>query len=479
MEKAVKAVLVIAVFVFLGWFFSYRILNTPLGLTADEGAFAYNAVLLSQTGRDENNRLLPVFVLSLNGSDWRQPVTQYYMALFFKIFGPSVFNLRFTSVVITLVSAILLFILSRHLFGRNMAILATGIFLTTPLIMIQSHLGLDNIMPVPFTIIWLLGLYLFTQTRKNKFLFIAGVSLGIAFYSYKGMRATVPVWYLLTAFYLFTQETFPKFIRRLLAFSLGIGPFFLAIPWLESLYPGAVFDRHTFNWNSIYAFLYPYFSSFDISFLFIQGDATAWHSTGRHGMMLLATLPLFVFGLYQAFRKKGYWYFVVASFFTAPLLFGFVGSVHRASRLMSIIPAYALISVLGATWLWSKKKIILVAIIFASIINYWDFVKFYWYQYPELTRIWFGDMVAYQDYQALGIQAKKLHRQPYISTQIVSGQGHSGRYFAAAYVGLAVKQLADSDPLPPNSLLMSQREEIPGLIPLPADTRLYHLFIAR
>jgi hypothetical protein len=67
----------------VAFIFSYRLLQVPLGLTADEGAFGLNAVLLSNTLRDENNRFLPFFVLSLNGTDWRQPVTQYYLAGFF------------------------------------------------------------------------------------------------------------------------------------------------------------------------------------------------------------------------------------------------------------------------------------------------------------------------------------------------------------------------------------------------------------
>jgi len=103
MTRPVKAAIVFLVlFVILSKFFSYRILNVPLGLTADEGAFAYNAVLLSKTLHDENNRFLPIFVLSLNGADWRQPVTQYYLTAFFRFFGSSVFNLRYSSVVITL-----------------------------------------------------------------------------------------------------------------------------------------------------------------------------------------------------------------------------------------------------------------------------------------------------------------------------------------------------------------------------------------
>src|SRR3989344_1171156 len=146
------ALLLILIFSII--FFSFRLSRVPSGVTSDEAAFGYNAVLLSKTLHDENNRFLPIFVLSLNGADWRQPVTQYYLTAFFRLFGSSVFNLRYSSVVITLVSAGLLYYLSYKAGGHKLALFSSFIFLTTPLIMIQSHLGLDNIMPVPFTIIW-------------------------------------------------------------------------------------------------------------------------------------------------------------------------------------------------------------------------------------------------------------------------------------------------------------------------------------
>lgn len=123
--------------------------------------------------------------LSVEGKDWRQPVTQYYITAFFKIFGPSVFNLRFTSVIITLVSAVLLLILAIKLLNFKWAILSIFIFLTTPLVMIQSHMGLDNIMHIPFTILWLWGIFLFSKTRKRRYLVFAAISLGINFYTYK------------------------------------------------------------------------------------------------------------------------------------------------------------------------------------------------------------------------------------------------------------------------------------------------------
>lgn len=447
----------------IAYFFSYHILSVPLGLTSDEGGFGINAVYLSRSLRDENGFYLPVFALSLNGKEWRQPVTQYYMAAFFKLFGASVFNLRFSSVVITITSAGLMYLLAKQILDKTWACVAVVVFLSTPLIMIQSHLGLDNIMPIPFTILWLLFLLLYSKSKKNFWLVLAGVSLGIGFYTYKGMRATVPVWCIVTVGYLILSEWADKkrLVRAVLAFCLGVAPFFLVIPKLEHDYPNAVFDKQGFNWDSWYSFLLPYISSFDLSFLFIQGDATLYHSTGRHGMMLLASAPLFFVGLYQSLKQKNFKLFLVVIFFTAPLLFGLVNSVHRASRLMAMIPAYVLIATVGAKTIWEKKKIILVVLTLIMILNYGDFVNFYWNKYPELTRNIFGDATYYQDYETFLELSNKLKLDKYVNEDVVNDDGITGQFYQLLYLDDSVRYLTADDPLPQKGIMLSIRTDIP------------------
>lgn len=189
-----RIILLIAAALALFVFFTYKLTEIPSGVTVDESAFGYNAILLSKTLRDENHRFLPVFVLSIHGEDWRQPVTQYFATAMFKIFNPSLYNLRLTATITAIVSTLLIFFLCKRLLGIGGGILAAVFLATTPVIMMQSHLGLDNIAPVPFVIIWLFALYLFTRKKNNFWLIISAVSLGIGYYSYKGMRVFVPTW---------------------------------------------------------------------------------------------------------------------------------------------------------------------------------------------------------------------------------------------------------------------------------------------
>ncbi len=449
------------------FFFTYRILEVPSGLTSDENAFGYNAALLSKTAHDENGRFMPVFVLSIHGTDWRQPVTQYYLTGLFKIFGSSVYLLRTSSVLITILSFWLIYFLTAKLFDRKMAALAGIIFLTTPLIMIQSHFGLDNIMPIPFTIFFLIGIYYFSQHFQIRYLFLAAVALGIGFYTYKGMRAIVPAWIVISSVYLLLitvkKDPVKKTFRYLFLYGLFLLPFFAIIPILELKYAHAVFGTNTGSFDSVYQFLYPYFSSYDLTFLYIRGDDLLYHSTHLHGMMLLTTFPLFIIGTYQAMQRKNFWSFVLLVFFLGPLMYGLVGSVHRASRLMALIPSYVLLVTLGVSTLLHYKhhlkKYALIVLVILFIANYADFVNYYWYTYPKLTKDLFGDLTPYQDIKIFADESQKRQLTPYIATYVYTAD----EFYTATYFDTLPKKIGENEIPPEGGILLTQRENIPGM----------------
>lgn len=489
MRKTLTLLGSVIVLFLLGLFFSYRLLEVPTGLTVDEAAFGYNAVLLSRTGHDQNENFLPVFVLSLDNRDWRQPVTQYYMAGFFKLFGPSVFNLRLSSVVIALLSAVLLFFLARLLVNKASALFAAAVFLLTPLVMIQSHMGLDNIMTIPFTILWLLGLAFFLKKGQRKYLILSAVALGIGFYSYKGMRAVVPVWIVLTICYLYFSSN-PKSKISLksfgnpIAFVLSILPFFAVIPSLEDRYPGAVFDKLQPVFASVYEYIYYYLSFFDLTFLFIKGDATPYHSTGQHGMMLLATLPFFLIGCYQAVRKKNFWLLVLLAFFSAPLLYGLATTAHRASRFMAVIPLYSLLATLGAVTLWECKKVLWgrvfpVVLVVLMLLNFFDFTNYYWFTYPKATENIFGHLNEYQSFEALSKEASEKNLRPYISDDLIDSRKVHQLFFESIYFPKGATIIRQDSVPSEGSILLTNNEVIPEMEKMNIQLPFYFLQIRR
>ena len=81
------------------------------------------------------------------------------------------------------------------------------LFITTPIIIIQSHLAMENIAPLPFIILWLIGVFKYNQTRKVFYLVVMAISLILSFNSYLGMRLIMPVLFLLScAFILYKNR---------------------------------------------------------------------------------------------------------------------------------------------------------------------------------------------------------------------------------------------------------------------------------
>jgi len=334
-------------------------------------------------------------------------------------------------------------------------------------------MGLDNIMPIPFTIIWIYYLYSYNQDKKIKYLIYSALSLGISYYTYKGMRAVFPVWYCLSLLYIFKKPIIKNFYHYLI-FSIFSLPFFLISPLLNYLYPGSIFGGASPKFENIYNFLYPYFSSFDPTFLFIKGDDLLFHSTGYHGFFLIASMPLFLFGIYKSLRTNKFSRFILLIFFTTPFLYGLVNSVHRASRLMCLIPFYTIICVYGFQQVEKISKnyknilILLISIIFS--LNYFDFLHYYWYDYAKLTQNFTGDLKYYLSYKELKKQSNKLNLTPYIA------QNASNKFFDHIYFNIPNYIHEDLTP-PPGSILLTNRDRIEGMTNLNLNLKYYHLQI--
>lgn len=460
-----KILLFVILSLFLFFFFSYKLTSIPDGVTIDEASFGYNGTLLARTLHDENGRKLPVFVLSIGGKDWRQPVTQYLTAITFNFFGPSLLNLRMVTVFIAVSSILILYLLTKHLLGNIGAVISAVFLATTPIFMIHSHLALDNIAPVPFVLLWLLGLYLFTKTKNIYWLIISAISLGISYYSYKSMRIFVPIWTVISLVYLI-KENLRNWLKPVLIFIISIFPFFAVIPLLEFLYAGAVLNKTSPEINSIYSFISFYLSNFDPSFLFIKGDSLLFHSTGKHGMYLLASLPFFISGLITSWEKNNYWKLVIISFFLGPLMFGYIGEIHRASRLLPLVPLYSLIAGSGFLYLWQKRSKILIgvlALFFA--VNYFDFIHYYLGDYSKETKnIFFCFKCIDGGFKTLKEESESRYLIPYVDDVILKGLNPTRDFAKTIYFeGTLNSWNGDIKNLPDSVVIMTDNSNVPNL----------------
>jgi len=453
-----RVALLLGTALLLAGLYSYKLLTVPANLTVDEAVFGYNSVLLANTGRDENGRLLPFFVQTAGTNDYHQPATQYFLVALFKIFGPSVFMLRASSVIVAVFSVLSFYFLAKNLLPRFGAVIAASILALTPILLIQAHMGQENIMPLPFIIIWLYALFKHHRGGSKKWLIISGIFLGASFYTYKGMRAITPVWLLLSLLWL-------RRYRRI--FLLAAAPFFLIIPLLEHFYAGAILGGASPEIKTVYDFFLPYLSAFDLSYLFVRGDIVELHSTGRHGMLLLSSLPLVLIGIYRAVRQKDADFkFILICLLSAPLLFGLVGSIHRFSRLLALLPFYSLLAGSGFDALIrhgrSVIRLLAGGLLILIVVNFIDFARYYWFTYPPLTQSIVGELKCYQDVALLAKEAKLRAKVPFIHRQVAEGGGVGVKFYQMIYFSRLLPVIPDNDPPPAGGILLSQRQEIDG-----------------
>lgn len=454
---------ILIIFVVLSYFlFSFRLEEVPLGINGDEAVIAYNAALISKDGKDSEGRWYPVFTKVENSSDWKQPIMVYATVLVFKFLGISYFNLKLVSVLMAIISGLLIFFMAKELLGFKYGVVSLIIFLSIPIVMIQSHINIENIAPLPFITVWLWMLIRYAKFKRNRYLIIAGIMLGVSIYSYLGLRLVMPVLMVISMVFIFSlnvKKSFKGRIYPILLFIFGIVPFIAFLFSIKEDYPGAILASNRPQvFESYQQLILPFISSYDLSFLFIKGDSTPYHSTGKEGMFLLATLPLFILGLFKIAKElKPVYLLILAVFFLSPILYGLPGSIHRASRLLVLIPPFVLISVLGFQNIIEFKarvKILLIGLVSTLIIlNYSFFLKDYWFEYPNRVNQSFEKPVQ-KAYKKADEISKAENLRVLIHSDIPQRQPYAYSFFSMAYMPDRLQIWQESTDLPKRSILM-------------------------
>lgn len=456
-------------YIFFWFFLTFKITEVPPGINGDEAAIGYNAALVAKTGHDQSGRFLPLFVSTLDLKDWKQPVTFYLTVLAFKIFGISYQTLREVSIVLVLISATLIFFLCKEILGRIGGFISIFIFMTIPSVLIQSHLALENIAPIPFTILWLWMLAKYQASFNSKFLLFSAIFLGISLFTYPGMRLIVPVFSLLTLgliSYLNRKRRFKKILLENLKFFLIFSIFPILLYSVKNIYPGAILAYNRPHISAVYQnLIIPYISIFDPSFLFLTGDSTPYHSTGKQGVFLIATLPLFILGIIRIIRKKDLVLsFILITFFLAPILYGLVEEIHRGSRLLILLPLFTIISTVGALSIMSiknklGKKLLITILLFLIFLNYVDFAYDYWYEYPGRVKSYFAKPI-HIVFEKFSSESREKNLKPLIQSDLFGQNPIAFNFFEQVYFPNGITRWDSRQPISNNSVLLTDNPVI-------------------
>ena len=169
----------------------------PIYFFTDEAAQTVLAADLVRDGfRNYAHELLPAFFE--NGGNYRLGLSVYAQVLPYMMFGKSVFVTRATAALLTLIAAVSIALILRQVF-KSVYWWSGVLFLAiTPAWFLHSRTAFEVTLGVSFYALFLY-LYLLYRYRSPKYLYLALLAAGLAFYSFSTFQFVVPVTGLLLA----------------------------------------------------------------------------------------------------------------------------------------------------------------------------------------------------------------------------------------------------------------------------------------
>lgn len=412
MSKGFKNFLPFAL-ILLGSVFLYltALGKTPVHLNQDELMFSLNAKSIAEAGVDYYGNKSPFYFWHLD-SFWATPIVVYLDSIFLKFLPFSEATIRVGSVFIALLSVGLTMILTQKLFKRKLLTLLSGFLIaTTPALFINSRLLLDNVYPIPFVLFWLIFFYQYLKTKNFLTIILSGISLGVGFHAYHAAKIMMPIYLILTC--LTFLPDLKKNIKAMGLFALGFAiPIIIFLPWLR-IHPDTLLNQVSyigsldktvdvqrgllgvFNFRRLGDFASNYLTYFSPKILFISGDRSLIHSTGKVGAFLFPIVFLLVFGALDVLRSKDkFSKLILLGFLTYPMGPSLVNDPERISRGFVVIPFAILLSIYGIKFLVSQRdkifRYLVALLVTVSVFQFFGFLVDYFGAYRERSYSWFN-----------------------------------------------------------------------------------------
>lgn len=392
----------------------YSISDIPKGFFADEASIGYNAYSLLMYGRDEHGKFYPIFFEAFG--EYKNPLQIYATIPFIMFFDLSVFSVRLTSVILSLVSIYGVFLLTSVLtkklaHSKEIGLLAMLLLTISPWHIHFSRTSFEGFMPFLFLVSF--GTYFFLRSHQTiSFLYLSTISFCLSLYSYFPARLFVPLFVLGIA--CFNISFLIRHKRRVLL-NLLLGLLFL-IPLVLS----TVFDNGLSRWRQVNIFSNPpkqhsveehiisnYLSHFSPDYLFIKGDidmpgqSVMRHSVRGFGELYLFQLPFLFIGLYVLYARKMYesLFILILWFVLYPIgsMFTMEESVNATRSIVGVIPfqiltAIGIYAAMAFLTIHLRRFALAFAIILSGILIY-SFSLYshaYFYQYNLYSSGYWG-----------------------------------------------------------------------------------------
>lgn len=381
--------------------YAYRLSDSPIYLTPDEVVIGLDAHTLATTGADLRGRTLPLYFqideFRVKGTIWYQPVIMYLTAAVLTIAPLTEWAIRSPAVLIGVIDVVLMFLLMRRLFPESSpAWLAAILLALSPAHFTHSRFAMDYVYPLPFILGWLYALSVYLASRRPAALAIAGLCLGLGFYSYIAAIVLMPAFFALTLIVLWREGLAADWKYAAAGFAAPLALFAIWIATHLGVF-AETFARYEFGGTNRVGVLDRfglYWRYFSPSFLFFNGGSQLVFSTRVAGVFPLAALLLLPAGLIAVLRRPSpLGVLAVFGLLAAPLPAIMLDEGSAINRALEVVPFGIVLSVIGFDWLIQARPALRKPAAIAVIaVTAWQFVLFghdYFGDYRRRAASWF------------------------------------------------------------------------------------------
>lgn len=390
---------------------------TPPGFNADEAALGYNAYSLLKTGKDEWGVSFPLVFKSF--SDYKPGLYVYLAVPFVWILGLNEFSVRLPSIILGSLSILLIYFLSKELFGKKSVALSSAFLLSISPWHLHFSRGAWETNVATFFI--LLAVYMFVKSFKNhSLLWISTVAFIASMYTYQTPRVVVPSLVLLLVIsygkVLLIRRNIPIIVMTVflsipLIFTLtstaglarfqGVSIFSDTGPLSqvneergEHQNPSSFWAKFFHNKETIYAgkLFSHYLDHFNPNFLFTSGDPLKRNNIPDTGEMYVFEIVTLVSGLYFLVKNNfNHTKVLFLWLIVAPLASSLTYQTPHALRAHNMMMPLILISGFGLGLLWEKlsrlarpvKYLVLSGVVLVIFFFITSFLDRYYIHLPK------------------------------------------------------------------------------------------------
>lgn len=378
-----NGVLYALLFAVMAALYLWRLGDYPSGLLDDEVFTAHTARNLASHGRDLFGRFMPLYLRRNDFTEfWYPPIQTYAIALLLKLLPFSESTIRWPIASAAMVDVVLMFWIARTLVDNTLlAVTAAALLALTPTHFIYGRYAVDNQMPLPFLLGWLLCVVTYVRSRRRPLLLAAGTLLGLGLFSYTGAPPMMLLCLILTfGVLLYLHEGQQVYLMAVAGFALAASVY---VAWFVR-HPSAfrvTFLHYQNNQPSVSAeasgmklvsaylrigdMISLYGRFWDPRHLFFAGPEQNFNpfKTDNIGIFLLPMAGVFCIGLVSIIRGKVRIpdaILLLGGLLAAPIPAALVSPSaavggHAIWRALTVVPFGILLAVLGLDYLYKAE----------------------------------------------------------------------------------------------------------------------------